>query len=81
MLARNLMLSLVSDFQQNKPLALNPQFVHGIRSILTDSTLDKVCIIWCQVILFRGNINELLIFVNGLHFSGVHCEGNDPTWC
>lgn len=36
------MLSLVADFQQNKPLALNPQFVHGIRCILSDSTLDKV---------------------------------------
>lgn len=42
MLARKLMLSLVADFQQNKPLVLNPKFVHGLRSILLDSSLDKV---------------------------------------
>ncbi|RZC49617.1 hypothetical protein C5167_018038 [Papaver somniferum] len=40
-LARKLMLSLVADFQQNKPLALKADFVHGFRSILTDYTLDK----------------------------------------
>lgn len=38
------MLSLVADFQQNKPLVLNPKFVDGIRSILSDSSLDKVII-------------------------------------
>lgn len=42
LLARKLMLSLVADFQQNKPLVLNPNFVHGLRSILGDSSLDKV---------------------------------------
>lgn len=42
MLARKLMLSLVADFQQNKALVLNPQFLQGIKSILTDSSLDKV---------------------------------------
>lgn len=36
------MLGLVADFQQNKPLALNSQFVHGMRSILSDTSLDKV---------------------------------------
>lgn len=41
-LARKLMLSLVADFQQNKPLVLNPKFVHGFRSMLGDSSLDKV---------------------------------------
>lgn len=41
-LGRKLMLSLVADFQQNKSLALNPQFVHGFRCILRDSSLDKV---------------------------------------
>ncbi|XP_020549046.1 puromycin-sensitive aminopeptidase isoform X1 [Sesamum indicum] len=40
-LARKLMLSLVADFQQNKPLTLNSQFLHGIRSILCDLSLDK----------------------------------------
>lgn len=42
MLARKLMLSLVGDIQQNKPLVLNPQFVLGLKSILTDPSLDKV---------------------------------------
>lgn len=37
------MLSLVSDFQQNKPLVLNPKFVRGLKSILCDLSLDKVC--------------------------------------
>ncbi|KAG6526404.1 hypothetical protein ZIOFF_016388 [Zingiber officinale] len=41
-LARKLMLSLVSDFQQNKSLNLNPNFIEGIRSILCNSSLDKV---------------------------------------
>jgi len=41
-LARKLMLSLVVDFQQGKPLVLNPKFVQGLRSILCDSSLDKV---------------------------------------
>jgi len=36
------MLSLVADFQQGKPLVLNPKFVQGLRSILSDSNLDKV---------------------------------------
>lgn len=36
------MLSLVADFQQNKPLVLNQKFVHGLRCILSDSSLDKV---------------------------------------
>lgn len=40
-LARKLMLSLVADFQQGKPLVLNPKFVQGLRSILCDSSLDK----------------------------------------
>ena len=38
------MLNLVADFQQNKPLTLNPKFVHGVKSILCDSTLDKVLV-------------------------------------
>lgn len=42
MLARNLMLSLVADIQQNKQLVLNPKFVLGLKSILSDSSLDKV---------------------------------------
>ena len=41
-LARKLMLQLVSDHQHNKTLVLNSKFVEGLRSILTDSSLDKV---------------------------------------
>lgn len=41
-LARKLMLNLVSDFQQNKQLVLNPKFVQGLGSVLSDSSLDKV---------------------------------------
>jgi len=33
---------LVADFQQNKPLVLNLNFVQGLRSILSDSSLEKV---------------------------------------
>ncbi|KAL9246699.1 hypothetical protein vseg_020200 [Gypsophila vaccaria] len=40
-LARKLMLNLVADFQQNKPLNLNQKFVDGIKSILGDKKLDK----------------------------------------
>ncbi|KMZ62853.1 Puromycin-sensitive aminopeptidase [Zostera marina] len=40
-LARKLMLSLITDFHQKKPLILNPNFVSGIKSMLCDSRLDK----------------------------------------
>lgn len=46
-LARKLMLGLVADFQQNRPLVLNPKFVHGLKSILLDSSLDKVFMKQC----------------------------------
>lgn len=42
------MLGLVADFQQQKPLALNPSFVDGIRSILCNTTLDKVFYFRCK---------------------------------
>lgn len=38
------MLSLVDDLQHNKPLVLNPSFVDGLKRILRDSSLDKVCL-------------------------------------
>lgn len=41
-LGRKLMLSLVADFQQNKPLQLNAQFVDGLKSTLCNNSLDKV---------------------------------------
>ncbi|XP_014508853.1 puromycin-sensitive aminopeptidase isoform X2 [Vigna radiata var. radiata] len=40
-LARKLMLKLVDDFQHNKPLVLNPNFVDGFKRILSDPSLDK----------------------------------------
>ncbi|KAI5655461.1 hypothetical protein M9H77_32648 [Catharanthus roseus] len=59
-LARKLMLSLVADFQQNKPLALNPQFVHGIRCILSDSTLDKEFIAKALTLPGEGEIMDMM---------------------
>lgn len=52
MLARKLMLQLVADHQQNKPLVLNSKFVEGLRSILSDSSLDKVCHAFSLVLRF-----------------------------
>lgn len=66
MLARKLMLSLVADFQQNKPLVLNPKFLHGLKSILSDSSLDKV---WMVPLLFFsfqmyfGTLGELIDYL------------------
>uniref|UniRef100_A0A5B7B752 Puromycin-sensitive aminopeptidase n=1 Tax=Davidia involucrata TaxID=16924 RepID=A0A5B7B752_DAVIN len=59
-LARNLMLSLVADFQQNKPLVLNPQFVHGLKSILCDSSLDKEFIAKAITLPGEGEIMDLM---------------------
>ncbi|KAI3855576.1 hypothetical protein MKX03_006614 [Papaver bracteatum] len=60
LLARNLMLSLVADFQQNKPLALNADFVHGFRSILTDGTLDKEFIAKAITLPGEGEIMDMM---------------------
>ena len=46
------MLNLVADFQKNNSLVLNPKFVDGIRSILKDTSLDKVCTILVLIFLF-----------------------------
>ncbi|CAL5360099.1 unnamed protein product [Camellia sinensis] len=59
-LARKLMLSLVADFQQNKPLALNPQFVHGIKSILCGSSLDKEFISKAITLPGEGEIMDMM---------------------
>ncbi|XP_037495626.1 puromycin-sensitive aminopeptidase isoform X2 [Jatropha curcas] len=59
-LARKLMLSLVADFQQNKPLALNPKFVNGLRSILGDSSLDKEFIAKAITLPGEGEIMDLM---------------------
>lgn len=72
MLARKLMLSLVADFQQNKALALNPQFLQGIKSILTDSSLDKV---FAASFLVDICVSYLIkCYANGVFIlSGIHC--------
>ncbi|XP_060207004.1 puromycin-sensitive aminopeptidase isoform X1 [Lycium barbarum] len=59
-LARKLMLSLVADFQQNKALVLNPQFLQGIKSILTDSSLDKEFIAKAITLPGVGEIMDMM---------------------
>ncbi|KAI3855575.1 hypothetical protein MKX03_006613 [Papaver bracteatum] len=59
-LSRKLMLSLAADFQQNKPLALNADFVHGFRSILTDGSLDKEFIAKALNLPGVGEIMEMM---------------------
>ncbi|XP_065858314.1 puromycin-sensitive aminopeptidase isoform X1 [Euphorbia lathyris] len=60
LLARKLMLSLVADFQQNKPLVLNPSFAHGLRSILGDSSLDKEFVAKAITLPGEGEIMDLM---------------------
>ncbi|KAL4331811.1 hypothetical protein GQ457_07G008750 [Hibiscus cannabinus] len=60
LLARKLMLSLVSDFQQNKPLTLNPKFVQGLRSILCDAGLDKEFIAKAITLPSEGEIMDMM---------------------
>ncbi|KAH8513412.1 hypothetical protein H0E87_006614 [Populus deltoides] len=59
-LARKLMLSLVVDFQQGKPLVLNPKFVQGLRSILCDSSLDKEFIAKAITLPGEGEIMDMM---------------------
>ncbi|XP_042459502.1 puromycin-sensitive aminopeptidase-like isoform X1 [Zingiber officinale] len=59
-LARKLMLSLVSDFQQNKSLNLNPNFIEGIRSILCNSSLDKEFIAKAITLPGEGEIMDMM---------------------
>ncbi|GAB2273903.1 Puromycin-sensitive aminopeptidase [Dionaea muscipula] len=59
-LARKLMLNLVADYQQNKPLVLNSKFVDGIRSILTDSSLDKEFIVKAITMPDEGEIMDMM---------------------
>ncbi|CAI9094101.1 OLC1v1029768C1 [Oldenlandia corymbosa var. corymbosa] len=59
-LARKLMLGLVADYQQNKPLVLNPQFVQGLKSILCDSSLDKEFISKAITLPGEGEIMDLM---------------------
>ncbi|KHF98808.1 Aminopeptidase N [Gossypium arboreum] len=59
-LARKLMLSLVADFQQSKPLTLNPKFVQGLKSILCDPILDKEFIAKAITLPGEGEIMDLM---------------------
>ncbi|XP_059661811.1 puromycin-sensitive aminopeptidase-like [Cornus florida] len=59
-LARKLMLSLVADFQQNKPLVLNRQFFHGVKSILCDSSLDKEFLAKAITLPGEGEIMDMM---------------------
>ncbi|XP_062146073.1 puromycin-sensitive aminopeptidase [Alnus glutinosa] len=59
-LARKLMLSLVADFQQNKPLVLNLNFVQGLRSILGDSSLDKEFVAKAITLPGEGEIMDMM---------------------
>ncbi|KAK6263130.1 hypothetical protein QUC31_008946 [Theobroma cacao] len=60
LLARKLMLSLVADFQQNKPLSLNPKFVEGLRSILCNTSLDKEFIAKAITLPGEGEIMDMM---------------------
>ncbi|KAL5538160.1 hypothetical protein UlMin_045626 [Ulmus minor] len=60
LLARKLMLSLVTDFQQNKELVLNPKFVHGLKSILVDSSLDKEFVTKAITLPGEGEIMDMM---------------------
>ncbi|KAL9242811.1 hypothetical protein vseg_016775 [Gypsophila vaccaria] len=59
-LGRKLMLSLVADFQQNKPLTLNQKFVDGLRSILADKNLDKEFIAKAVTLPGEGEIMDMM---------------------
>nr|POE91889.1 dna topoisomerase 2 [Quercus suber] len=54
------MLSLVADFQQNKPLVLNPNFVHRLRSILGDSSLDNEFVAKTMTLPGEGEIVDMM---------------------
>lgn len=59
-LGRKLMLSLVADFQQNKPLQLNAQFVDGFKSILCNNNLDKEFIAKAITLPGEGEIMDMM---------------------
>ncbi|GAB2211830.1 hypothetical protein Droror1_Dr00025167 [Drosera rotundifolia] len=59
-LARKIMLQLVADYQQNKPLVLNNNFVDGLRRILMDSSLDKEFIARAVTLPGEGEIMDMM---------------------
>ncbi|KAF5774811.1 putative cytosol alanyl aminopeptidase [Helianthus annuus] len=59
-LARNIMLSQVVNFQKDNALVLDPQFVHGIKCILLDSSLDKEFIAKAITLPGEGEIMDMM---------------------
>ncbi|KAE9614127.1 putative cytosol alanyl aminopeptidase [Lupinus albus] len=59
-LARKLMLNLVDDFQHDKPLVLNPNFVDGFKRILSNSSLDKEFVAKAITLPGDGEIMDLM---------------------
>ncbi|XP_023752765.1 puromycin-sensitive aminopeptidase [Lactuca sativa] len=59
-LARKLMLSQVVNFQKDNKLVLDPQFVHGIKCILLDSSLDKEFIAQTITLPGEGEIMDMM---------------------
>ncbi|KAJ4954357.1 hypothetical protein NE237_011140 [Protea cynaroides] len=72
-LARKLILSLVADYQQNKLLVLSTEFVHGIKSILSDSSLDKEFI--AKAITLPGEV-EIMDMMEVADPDAVHAVRN-----
>ncbi|CAL0313360.1 unnamed protein product [Lupinus luteus] len=59
-LARKLMLNLVDDFQHDKPLVLNPNFVDGFKRILSNSSLDKEFVAKAITLPGEGEIMDIM---------------------
>ncbi|KAL7594709.1 hypothetical protein Lser_V15G30365 [Lactuca serriola] len=59
-LARKLMLNQVVNFQKYNKLVLDPQFVHGIKCILLDSSLDKEFIAKAITLPSEGEIMDMM---------------------
>ncbi|XP_011624834.1 puromycin-sensitive aminopeptidase isoform X3 [Amborella trichopoda] len=72
-LGRKLMLSLVADYQQNKPLVLNPKFVNGMKSILCDSSLDKEFIAKAITLPGEGEIMDMMEVADPDAVHAVRC--------
>ncbi|CAH1453642.1 unnamed protein product [Lactuca virosa] len=59
-LARKLVLTQVVNFQKDDKLVLDPQFVHGIKCILLDSSLDKEFIAKAITLPGEGEIMDMM---------------------
>ncbi|PWA38453.1 peptidase M1 family protein [Artemisia annua] len=59
-LARNLMLTQVVNFQKGNALVLDPQFVHGIKCIVLDSSLDKEFVAKAITLPGEGEIMDIM---------------------